>query len=123
MAGGKIGTKLLHTEIIHYLYGRPLQIWSIDTAWAVSQAPIAMMTRALAAGRSCPHAPPLGIRWPSWLPFTKRSPTVVSTAVSPRLKATTSTTPRGVRLASAYWPEWLFCSIPARSHISYHLIS
>ena len=57
-----------------------------------------MMTRALAVGRSEPHAPTHGSCWTTRLPFTNRSPSIVSTPASPRLKATTSTIPRATRL-------------------------
>jgi len=67
-------------------------------ASAVSQMAIIMMTSALAAGRSRPHVPTRGSRLTSRLPFTNRSPTIVSTPASPRLKATTRTIPEAARL-------------------------
>ena len=56
-----------------------------------------MMTKALTAGRNRPHVPTRGSCWTTRLPFTNRSPTIVSTPASPRLKATTRTIPRAAR--------------------------
>ena len=55
------------------------------------------MTRALATGRYRPHAVNRGTRWTIRLPFTKRSPTTVNTAASPRLKTTTRAMPKAAR--------------------------
>jgi hypothetical protein len=60
--------------------------------------PSTMMTLALAAGRSWPHVATRGSHWPSRLPLTNRSPTVVSTPTSPRLDPTIRTIPRAARL-------------------------
>jgi len=55
------------------------------------------MTRALATGRYRCQTVNLGTRWTTALPFTKRSPTTVNTAASPKLKATTSAIPKATR--------------------------
>jgi hypothetical protein len=80
-------------KIIFQRYPEPIPI----AASVMSTTPNKVMTKALAAGIYCCHAVKRGALWTTAPPFTKRSPTTVNTAASPKLKATTNAIPKVAR--------------------------